>query len=157
MKKKQLCEMINSLRELLGKMKRREVAEREKARELAGVRPGDNALAIAAKCVEESEVVLNGRLRSALIQCIAEHVHPLLTKDKDPEIVALTAQNTAMHSEKIALQERLTAAHAEIDRLEDGPGNATKALEIAAQCWCDKECSSITMDTVLAEALAKRI
>ena len=32
-----------------------------------------------------------------------------------------------------------------------------EAREIAAQCWCDEETSSIEMDTILAEAVAKRI
>lgn len=31
-----------------------------------------------------------------------------------------------------------------------------KALEIAAQCWCDTETSHIQMDPDLAEAFAKR-
>lgn len=32
-----------------------------------------------------------------------------------------------------------------------------EARVIAAQCWCDKETESIPMDSVLAEAVAKRI
>jgi hypothetical protein len=32
-----------------------------------------------------------------------------------------------------------------------------KALEMAAQCWCDEETSHIEMDTALALAFAKRI
>ena len=32
-----------------------------------------------------------------------------------------------------------------------------RALGIAARCWCDKETESTTMDTVLAEAFAKRV
>jgi hypothetical protein len=31
------------------------------------------------------------------------------------------------------------------------------ARQIAAQCWCDEETSKIEMDSVLAEAIAKRI
>ena len=32
-----------------------------------------------------------------------------------------------------------------------------EARQIAAQCWCDKETENREMDTVLAEAVAKRI
>lgn len=33
----------------------------------------------------------------------------------------------------------------------------SEALQIAAQCWCDKETSTIEMDTRLANAVAMRI
>lgn len=32
-----------------------------------------------------------------------------------------------------------------------------KSLEIAAQCWCDKETESIVMNVPLAQAFAKRL
>ena len=35
--------------------------------------------------------------------------------------------------------------------------STNKSLELAAQCWCDKETESIEMNTPLAEAFAKRL
>jgi len=61
-------------------------------------------------------------------------------------------------SENTVLQERLDAAYKEIAKLgQDDEGNNTKALEIAAQCWCDDDTRSITMDTRLAKAFAERL
>jgi len=121
-------------------------------------KPDDNALAMAAACVEKSDIVLNGRLRGELIQCIAEVVHPLLAND--PETVALEALLGSVQSEKVKLQEELAKAQETIADLCEGKdvnSNRTRALKIAAQCWCDETCESITMNTVLAEALADRI
>tara|TARA_R110000823_G_C15904311_1_gene497218 strand:+ start:1132 stop:1395 length:264 start_codon:yes stop_codon:yes gene_type:complete len=35
--------------------------------------------------------------------------------------------------------------------------STVKSLELAAQCWCDKETESIEMNVPLAEAFAKRL
>jgi hypothetical protein len=81
-------------------------------------------------------------------------------RDPDAEVVALNALNGALQSEKVHLQGELAKAHAQIDslcRVTDDNPNKVKALEIAAQCWCDEHTESTTMDTKLAEAMAKRI
>jgi len=61
-------------------------------------------------------------------------------------------------AENTVLQEKLDAARKELVRLgQDGEGNNTRALEMAAQCWCGDETRSITMDTRLAKAFAERL
>lgn len=57
-------------------------------------------------------------------------------------------ENIETGAEEPVLSEALGSA--EYDWMEE-------ARVIAAQCWCDKETENIEMDSVLAEAVAKRI
>ena len=122
-----------------------------------------NALEMATQCMVDSDAVLGNALRNDIIRAIAKQVGPLLTAVKlsDREETEIVNQLGEANSQNFILQERLTKAHAEIDRLEDAPDvvnpNRKQALEIASQCWSDDECESITMNTVLAETLADRI
>jgi hypothetical protein len=73
----------------------------------------------------------------------------------------LSASPAAQESSDVQVQETNNSSSPDASEQPAPSGDQSSFLDearmIAAQCWCDKETSSITMDTRLAEAFARRL